>query len=77
MPKGDMGYDKYTFPYTIAVETAFFLLSFSTRKHTTMACRTILMKFLWMELTLKITHITFRGCTVERTFPTTCLEIAV
>ena len=46
MPKGDMGYDQYTFPYTIAVETAFFLLSFSTRKHTTMACRTILMKFL-------------------------------
>ena len=46
MPKGDMGYDQYTFPYTIAVETAFFfLLSFSTRKHTTMACRTILMKF--------------------------------
>ena len=75
MPKGDMGYDQYTFPYTIAVETAFFLLSFSTRKHTTMACRTILMKFLWMEL--KITHITFRGCTVERTFPTACLEIAV
>ena len=75
MPKGDMGYDQYTFPYTIAVETAFFLLSFSTRKHTTMACRTILMKFLGMEL--KITHITFRGCTVERTFPTTCLEIAV
>ena len=75
MPKGDMGYDQYTFPYTIAVETAFFLLSFSTRKRTTMACRTILMKFLWMEL--KITHITFRGCTVERTFPTTCLEIAV
>ena len=75
MPKGDMGYDQYTFPYTIAVETAFFLLFFSTRKHTTMACRTILMKFLWMEL--KITHITFRGCTVERTFPTTCLEIAV
>ena len=75
MPKGDMGYDQYTFPYTIAVETAFFLLSFSTRKHTTMACRTILMKFLWMEL--KITHITFRGCTAERTFPTTCLEIAV
>ena len=75
MPKGDMGYDQYTFPYTIAVETAFFLLSFSTRKHTTMACRTILMKFLWMEL--KITHIIFRGCTVERTFPTTCLEIAV
>ena len=75
MPKGDMGYDQYTFPYTIAVETAFFLLSFSTRKHTTMACRTILMKFLWMEL--KITHITFWGCTVERTFPTTCLEIAV
>ena len=75
MPKGDMGYDQYTFPYTIAVETAFFLLSFSTRKHTTMACRTILMKFLWMEL--KITYITFRGCTVERTFPTTCLEIAV
>ena len=76
MPKGDMGYDQYTFPYTIAVRNCFFfLLSFSTRKHTTMACRTILMKFLWMEL--KITHITFRGCTVERTFPTTCLEIAV
>ena len=75
MPKSDMGYDQYTFPYSIVVETAFFLLSFSTRKHTTMACRTILVKILWMEL--KITHITFRGCTVERTFPTTCLEIAV
>ena len=24
MPKGDVGYDQYTFPYTIAVETAFF-----------------------------------------------------
>ena len=24
MPKGDMGYDQYTFPYTVAVEATFF-----------------------------------------------------
>ena len=35
IPKGNMGYDQYTIPDTVAVEP-------DTRKHTTMASRAIL-----------------------------------
>ena len=40
--KGNMGYDRYTVPDTVAVEptfVAFFLLSFSSRKLTSVASR--------------------------------------
>ena len=45
IPYGNMGYDQCTFSDAVAVEsTCFlaFLLSFSTRKHTSMASRAIL-----------------------------------
>ena len=39
-----MGYGQYTIPDTFAVEL-FLLLSFSTRKHTSIASRAILLNF--------------------------------
>ena len=44
IPKGNMGCDQYTVPDSVAVEP-FLLLSFSTRKHTSMALRVILSNF--------------------------------
>ena len=45
IPEDNMGYDQYTVPNTVAVELTFFLLSTSTRKHTSMVSRAILSKF--------------------------------
>ena len=58
IPKGDMGYDQYPVPDTVAVEpraiigpimalvsNLLLLLSFSTCKHKTMASRAILANF--------------------------------
>ena len=45
IPKGNMGYDQYTVPGTVAVEPAFFI-SFSTHKHMSMASRAILSNFI-------------------------------
>ena len=47
IPEGNMGYDQYTVPNTstVAVELTF-LLSTSTRKHTSMASRAIPSNFL-------------------------------
>jgi len=47
IPKGNTGYDQYTVPHTAAVEPPepTFLLSFNTRRHTSMASRAILSKF--------------------------------
>ena len=42
IPKGNMRYHQYTVPDTVAVEPTFFLLSFSNRKHISMASRAIL-----------------------------------
>ena len=41
IPKGNMGYEQYTVPDTVAVKPTL-LPSFSTRKHTSMAFRAIL-----------------------------------
>ena len=40
IPKGNMGYDQYAVPDTVAVERTF--VAFRTRKHLSMACRVIL-----------------------------------
>ena len=46
IPKGNMGYDQYTVPDTVAVEPTFVaFLSSSTRKHKSMASRAILSNF--------------------------------
>ena len=42
MPKGDMGWDQYIVFWHCSCRTYFFWLSFSTRKHTSMASRAIL-----------------------------------
>ena len=44
IPKGNMGYDQYAVPDTVAVESSI-LLSFSTLKHMSMASRAILSNF--------------------------------
>ena len=44
IPKGNMGYDQYAVPDTVAVESSM-LLSFSTLKHMSMASRVILSNF--------------------------------
>ena len=44
IPKGNMGYDQHAVPDNVAVETLL-LLSFNTRKHTSMASRAILLNF--------------------------------
>ena len=44
IPKGNMGYDQHAFPDTVAVESSL-LLSFSIRKHTSMASRAFLSNF--------------------------------
>ena len=44
IPKGNMGYDQYTVPDTVAVELSL-LLSFSTFKHKSMASPTIFSNF--------------------------------
>ena len=44
IPKGNMGYEQYSVPDTVAVEPTL-LLSFSTRKHMSMASRATLSNF--------------------------------
>ena len=69
IPKGDMGYDQFTVPETVAVELTL-LLSLTTRKHTSMASRAILPNFFEKPLTIPIEIV---ACTCSTTF----LEIAV
>ena len=45
IPKGNMGYDQYPVPGSVAVEPIFLLLSFRTCKHMSMASRAILSNF--------------------------------
>ena len=47
IPKGNMGYDQYTVPHTVAVAPTFVaFLSSSTRKYKSMASRAIFSNFL-------------------------------
>ena len=58
IPKGNLGYDHYTVPDSVAVDLLL-LLSFSTSKHQSMACRAILSKFFEEQWTLKPSTIPF------------------
>ena len=76
-----MGYDHYTFTLFLTLQSLqlsnlFLLLSFSTRKHISMAFRAILLSISLKNSQLKISRNTFRDMSCVR-FPTTFLEIAV
>ena len=62
--KGNMGYDQYTVPDTVAVESYLLLLSFSIRKHTSIFSHAIFHISL-KNKELKTTHNTFRDCRVH------------
>ena len=49
IPKGNMGYDQYTIP--LQLSNLLFLLSFNTRRHTSMASRAILLNFFEEQFT--------------------------
>ena len=53
IPKGNMGYDQYTIllQLTLQLSNLLFLLSFNTRRHTSMASRAILLNFFEEQLT--------------------------
>ena len=70
-----MGYDQYTVPGTVAVKTRLLLLSFSTRKNTSMASRAILSNF-FEELRTQ-NHPQYLSGLSHALFPTTFLEIPV
>ena len=75
IPKGNMGYDQYTVPDTVAVKTSFVANSFSTRKHTSMASSAILSNFFEEHRTQN--HPQYLSGLSRALFPSTCLEIAV
>ena len=75
IPKGNMGYDRYTVPDTVAVEPTFVLLSFSTRKHMSIASRAILSNFVEEQRTQNDPQ--YLSGLLRALFPTTILEIAV
>ena len=75
IPKGNMGYDHYTVPNDCSCRTCFFLLSFSTRKHMSMASPAILSNFFVEEWTQN--HPQYLSGLSRALFPTTFLEIAV
>ena len=64
VPKGNMGYDQYTVPDTVAVEPTFatFLQHYS--KHMSMASRVIILISV-KRREPKTTHNTFRDCRVN------------
>ena len=64
-PKGNMGYDQYTVPDNVAVESYLLLLSFSTRKHTSIFSHAIPFQITLKNKELKTTHNTFRDCRVH------------
>ena len=75
IPKGNMGYYQYTVPdHTVAVEPTL-LLSFSTRKHISMAFRANSFKFLCKKRTEN--HTQCLSGLQRALFLTTFLEIAV
>ena len=73
VPKGNMGYDQYTVPDTVAVEPTFatFLQHYS--KHMSMASRVIIL------ISVKRTenHPQYLSGLSRELFPTTILEIAL
>ena len=74
IPKGNMGYDQYTVPDTVAVKTSL-LLSLNTRKHTSTASYAILSNFFEEQWTQN--HPQYLSWLSRTLFPTTFLEIAV
>ena len=73
--KGNMGYDQYTVPNTVAVESYLLLLSFSIGKHTSMTSRAILSNFFEEQRTQN--YLQYLSGLSRALFPTTFLEIAV
>ena len=68
IPKGNMGYDQYTSLFlTLQLSNLLLLLSFSTRKHMSVASRALVPLFEISLKTsdLKTTHNTFRDCRVH------------
>ena len=74
IPKGNIWYDQYIVPGTVAVKNSFVAL-LSTRKHTSMASRVILSNFCEEQRTQ--THPQYLSGLSRALFPTTFLEIAV
>ena len=72
IPKGNMGYDQYTVPDTVHL---LLLLSFSTRRHMSMASRAILSNFFEKQWTKN--HPQYLSGLSRALFPTTFLETAV
>ena len=67
IPKGNMWYDQYTVPNTVAIEPTFVAFLISTRKHTAMASLAIVSNFFLFpkKSELKTTHTTFQDCRVH------------
>ena len=74
IPKGNMGYVQYTVPDTVAVELLL-LLSFSIRRHTSIASPAILSNFFEKQCTQN--HPQYLSGLSRALYPTTFLEIAV
>ena len=74
IPKGNMGYDQYVAPDTVAVEPAF-LFPFSSRKRISMASRAILSNFFEEKWTQNYPQ--YLSGLSRVLFPTTSLEIAL
>ena len=73
--KGNMGYDQYTVPDSVAVEPTFVSVSFSTRKHTSIVARAILSNFCEDQLTQNLPQ--YLSGLSRALYPTTSLELAV
>ena len=74
IPKGNMGYDQYAVPDTVAVESS--IVAFlSFRKHASMGSRAILSNFFEEQRTQN--HPQKLSGLSRALFPTTFLEIAV
>ena len=73
--KGNMGYDQYTVPDTVAVESYLLLLSFSICKHTSIFSHAILSNFFEEQRTQN--YLQYLSGLSRALFPTTFLEIAV
>ena len=75
IPKGNMGYDQYPVPGGTVAANLLSLLSFSTRKYTSMASRAILSNFFEEEWTQN--HPQYLSELPRALFPTPFLEKAV
>ena len=61
----DVGYDQYTVPDTVAVKTSLVLLSYSTRKHMSMASCALLSNFFEEQRTQNHPQYRIRDCRVH------------